>query len=249
MSQDPSSFGNCDRGLMTICKLKHDDFQMAVRAITKWNNCDFPNIATYQERGQLSRTRLNELCRRYNHDLDSIAQAFKRSLVENDFQYISPRGDMVATHRLVQAHAVGNAERKSAEDRNHDSQLKKKQRKRFPTGEEAGMELGANDAPQTSPKLQLLPEKLSSASPGNFPGIPYETNISILKSLLAKHPGHQSPLSAPHPPLHLHKQPRKSAATIATQTDDHVDEARKSVTAVGTQMDNPTLQTVGTMTQ
>ncbi|GAU92554.1 hypothetical protein RvY_04620-2 [Ramazzottius varieornatus] len=89
--RDPASFGNHDRGVMTICKLLHKDFQVAVTAISRWNDRDFPNIPPEQAKEKLSMNQLTFLCRRYHNDLTLIAHAFKSSLSANDFKYLNPR--------------------------------------------------------------------------------------------------------------------------------------------------------------
>jgi hypothetical protein len=76
---------------MTICKLLHKDFQIAVTAISKWNERDFPNIPTDQVKEKLSMNQLTFLCRRYHNDLTLIAHAFKSSVSSTDFKYLNPR--------------------------------------------------------------------------------------------------------------------------------------------------------------
>ena len=76
---------------MTICKLLHKDFQVAVTSISRWNERDFPNIPPDQAKERLSMNQLTFLCRRYHNDLTLIAHAFKASLSSTDFKYLNPR--------------------------------------------------------------------------------------------------------------------------------------------------------------
>ncbi|XP_055331527.1 uncharacterized protein LOC129583663 isoform X2 [Paramacrobiotus metropolitanus] len=241
--RDPSSFGNHDRGVMTICKLLHKDFQVAVLAITKWNERDFPNIPTDQVKEKLSMNQLTFLCRRYHNDLTLIAHAFKSSIANNDFKYLNPRS--------TETYPIDNAEYESKEEDNaHDTPPKQEKRKRPFNGDDEGMGVGANDTYDMSPKLAQLPSRLpeknfptfanpltgnSLAFPPSQNRIPYEHDASILKSLLPKadgNRGHEAQFSAP---LDLDRHPQKSPKLNGTQTAQYANQQASQPSRVRTE--------------